>query len=335
MAYHMEKNFWRALPKPFFVLAPMAEVTDVAFRRIVAECGRPDVFYTEFISADGLASAKGRPRLMQDLRFDERERPIVAQFFGARPEHIREAARTARELGFDGVDINMGCPDRKVMKQGGGAALCGDPSLANAIIAAAKEGAGTLPVSVKSRLGIARPEEFREWLGAILEVGIAALAVHLRTAKEMSKVPAHWEVMPEIVEMAHAAGALAIGNGDVMSVEEGEAFARNTGADGIMVGRGVFHNPWFWNRGKNPREASPRERIELLLRHTRYFLDAWGASRNFNILKRFYKIYISGFDGAHELRDVLMKARDEAEVRVACYNYLTTHVVAHAPAFGN
>ncbi|MDP3956656.1 MAG: tRNA-dihydrouridine synthase family protein, partial [bacterium] len=228
----MPLGFWSKLKKPIFAMAPLANVTDVVFREIIARHGKPDVFYTEFVSADGLCS-KGREILLRDLKYTENQRPIVAQFFTSRPENMFKAASLARELGFDGVDINMGCPDRSVVKQGAGAALIKNPVLAKEIIVAAKEGArfprqgsgqarqADLPVSVKTRIGFNKIE-IDTWIPALLETGIAAVAVHLRTVKEMSKVPSHWETLKQIVEIRSALkkDTLIIGNGDAMTLED-------------------------------------------------------------------------------------------------------------------
>ncbi|HTP57206.1 MAG TPA: tRNA-dihydrouridine synthase family protein, partial [Candidatus Paceibacterota bacterium] len=176
----MTHGFWDTLPRPFFVLAPMADVTDAPFRAIVSRCGRPDVFYTEFVSAHGLAS-DGRGRLLRDLTLTADDHPIVAQFFGTEPEHMRSAAMTARELGFDGVDINMGCPDRAIMKQGAGIALARDPGRARELIAALRDGAGGRPVAVKTRLGLLKTDEMDTWIPALLDAKPDVLIMHGRT----------------------------------------------------------------------------------------------------------------------------------------------------------
>ena len=180
-------NFWEKLNKPIFVLAPMADVTDAAFRRIIAKYGKPDVFWTEFVSADGLTLApeEGRKKLLRDLEYSESERPIVAQFFTSNPENMKKAAELAVELGFDGIDINMGCPDKSVEKQKAGAALIKNPKLAREIIRAAKAGAGSLPVSVKTRLGYNK-DELETWLPELLAEEPAVVTIHARTRKEMS-----------------------------------------------------------------------------------------------------------------------------------------------------
>lgn len=341
----MNYGFWEKLKKstsasgrdgPFFILAPMADVTDSPFRQIVIDCGRPDVLYNEFVSCEGLNSA-GKERLLLDLRFKENEHPIVAQFFGTKPEQFYECAKLARELGFDGVDINMGCPDRKVVKQGAGIGLCRDPQRAKEIIQATKEGvrstgstsspqagsgqAGNLPVSVKTRIGLNKPD-LDGWIRMILETKIATLIIHGRTMAEMSKIPAHWDLIAEAAKMAHEAGTLAVGNGDVMSLSEGREKAEQYGVDGIMIGRGIFHNPWFFNEGIDHKNVSPKERLELLLKHIRLWDEFWanpstssGFHKSFDLLKKFFKIYVSEWDGAKDLRARLMetKNREQAE----------------------
>lgn len=317
----MNYGFWKELPKPFFVLAPMADVTDSPFRQVIADCGRPDIFYNEFVSCEGLTSA-GRERLLLDLRFKENERPIVAQFFGTKPEQFYECAKLARELGFDGVDINMGCPDRKVVKQGAGIGLCKDPARAKQIIEATKEGAGELPVSVKTRIGLTKPD-LDGWIRIILETKIPVLIIHGRTMSEMSKVPAHWDLIGEAAKMAHEVGTLAIGNGDVMSISEGREKAEQYSVDGIMVGRGIFHNPWFFNESVDHKNVSPQDRLELLLKHTRLFEEFWQGKKSFDLMKKFFKIYVSEWDGAKELRTKLMETTNRMEVEAIVQNLRT------------
>jgi tRNA-dihydrouridine synthase len=215
------KNFWKNLPKPIYVLAPMADVTDAAFRQIINTYGKPDVFWTEFVAADGLAHPKAREKLMIDLKYSEEEHPIVAQIFGGKPENIKAAAALCQELGFDGVDINMGCPDRAIERQCAGSAMIKNPELAKAVIRAAKEGAPNIPISVKTRIGYNK-NEIETWIKEILSEDIAALTVHLRTRKEMSDVPAHWDLMKRIVEIRNemAKDTLIIGNGDATDLED-------------------------------------------------------------------------------------------------------------------
>lgn len=321
----MNLGFWKKLKKPFFAIAPMLDVTDVAFREMFAKHGAPDVFWTEFVSCDGLCS-KGRERLVSHLLYTKKQRPIVAQFFGAHPENFYRTALLARELGFDGIDINMGCPDRAVEKQGAGAALIKDPKRAQEIIQETKRGAGKIPVSVKTRLGYAR-DTMEEWLPYLFETEPAAITIHARTRKEMSKVPAHWNRITDVVSLRDGyfsgkrSKPLIIGNGDVESLADGYRKAKETGADGIMVGRGIFGNPWFFNtRIKN---ISMERRLAAMVEHTCLFEKYFGNSnndrstaiRNFDIMKKHFKAYASGFDGAKELRAKLMIARSAEGVR--------------------
>ncbi|TSC58640.1 MAG: tRNA-dihydrouridine synthase [Parcubacteria group bacterium Greene0416_79] len=257
------ENFWRRLKRPIMAQAPMANVTDAAFRRIIAKYGKPDVLFTEFVSADGLLS-EGREALLAELIYSGSERPIVAQLFSGNPEKMFEAGMLVKKLGFDGLDINMGCPDRSIEKSGAGAALIKNPRLAREIIRAGKEGASGLPVSIKTRLGYNR-DELEAWLPELLEERPAAITIHARTRKEMSKVPAHWDRVKHAVEMRDAlkSQTLILGNGDVMSIAEAKEKAEETEADGIMLGRAIFGNPWLF---ANSRELA-NESVQKLMRN--------------------------------------------------------------------
>lgn len=305
-------NFWARLPVPFFVLAPMEDVTDVAFRTLIARTASSSVsrvLYTEFTSADGLvrADTHGRAKLLKKLAYGDGEHPIVAQLFSSTPAYMEEAARTVAALGFDGVDINMGCPDRAVEKQGSGAALIKNPRLATELIAAARRGAGGLPVSVKTRVGYSH-EEIDTWITSVLEEKPAALAVHLRTRKELSEVPAHWEWMSRIVLLRDdiSPATRIIGNGDVRDLANARAKARETGCDGVMLGRAVFGNPWiFADRTVAP---TPRERVKALIEHAELFREHLSGTVSEAVMKRHFKAYIHGWRGAAELRAQLMQA---------------------------
>ncbi len=311
--------FWKKLPKPFFVMAPMADVTDVAFRAIVAKHSAPDVFWTEFVSADGLYHTREIKKmkdeenpLMRDLARGEAERPIVAQIFSAKPEMIAYAARIVRELGFDGVDINMGCPDRAIERQGCGSAMIKTPKLAQEIIRAAKEASG-LPVSVKTRVGYNK-ESLDEWLTALLEAAPAAITLHLRTRKQMSLVPADWGLMKKAVEIRNRVNpaVLLIGNGDVQDLDDARAKAAESGCDGVMLGRAMFGNPWVFAGRKN--EDTPlTEKLEALI-ELAYSFEKISPPKNFAILKKHIKAFVTGFSGAAELRAKLMEAESAAEL---------------------
>jgi tRNA-dihydrouridine synthase len=305
-------TFWERLKKPFFVLAPMADVTDPAYRRLIAEYQAPDVTWTEFVSADGLYHTRERGiwkdeenPLGRDLGYSEGERPVVAQLFSSNPEMMAYAANLAKELGFDGVDINMGCPDRSIERQGSGAAMIKEPEKAVAVYRAALESG--LPVSIKTRLGY-NAEDIDGWIASLLSERPVALTVHLRTRKEMSKVPARWDLMPRIVELRDRLSpeTLLIGNGDVESIEDAREKAQTYGCDGIMLGRAIFGAPWLFT-GRLPEEVSPQERISALLRLTQYFGEL-APAKSAHILKKHVKAFITGWDGATELRRQLMEA---------------------------
>ena len=323
------QGFWATLEKPFFVLAPLADVTDAAFRRTIAKYSKPfgpAVFYTEFVSADGLilAPEEGKRKLLADLQYSEGERPIVAQFFTGKPDIMERAAALAATLGFDGVDINMGCPDRSIEKQGGGAALIKNPALARELICAAKRGAPGLPISVKTRLGYNK-DILEEWLPQLLAENPAVITVHARTRKEMSKVPARWERVKKAVEIRDSLGSetLILGNGDVKDVAEARQKAQESGADGIMLGRAIFGNPWLFS--SSPSSAEPtgyrqehqnislEEKLQVLVQHTKLFEELL-PHKSFAIMKKHYKAYVNGFDGAAELRGKLMETQNANEV---------------------
>lgn len=340
------RNFWKESKKPFIALAPMADVTDCVFRKLIAENSSPldtldytRVFWTEFVSADGLAHPEARPKLLVDLRYDEIERPIVAQIFGGKPENIRQAAELCAKLGFDGIDINMGCPADDIVKQCAGSALIKDPKLAREIIRAAIEGAGGLPVSVKTRIGYHK-EELETWLPEILAENISALTVHLRTRKEMSLVPAHWELMGKILEIRDKVNkeVLVLGNGDVLDVAEAKRKILETGCDGVMIGRGIFGNPWLFRLADNssgllhpsggtfPNKnylPTLQKKLRTLVEHTKRFERELKPYKNMALMKKHYKAYVNGFDGAKELRMKLMEAESTLEIEKIVDEFLS------------
>jgi len=304
-----KSNFWKSLKKPIFAIAPMANVTDVAFRAMFAKYGKPDVMWTEFVSADGLCSA-GRENLLRDLAFSPAEKPIVAQLFTGNPQRMFEAAKLIEKLGFDGLDINMGCPDRAVEKQGAGAGHITDIENAKEIIKMAREGAPSLPITVKTRIGYNKVE-MDAWIRALLEEKLPALTIHLRTRKEMSDVPAHWELMPEIVRLRDKISpeTLIIGNGDVENMENARTKIKESGCDGVMIGRGIFGNPWLFSNRKLS-DISVKEKLSALIEHARLFNKLLGDVKNFAVMKKHFKAYVSGWDGAKELRVKLMECDD-------------------------
>ncbi|OTO65469.1 MULTISPECIES: tRNA dihydrouridine synthase [unclassified Enterococcus] len=310
----MKNNFWAELPKPFFVLAPMEDVTDVVFRHVVKEAGAPDVFFTEFTNSDSFCHPDGIESVRGRLMFTEDEQPMVAHIWGDKPEFFREMSLAMAEMGFSGIDINMGCPVPNVAERGKGSGLILRPEVAAELIQAAK--AGGLPVSVKTRLGFTDTAEMTEWISHLLEQDIANLSVHMRTRKEMSKVDAHWDLIPEIVKLrdALAPQTLITINGDILDRQMGLDLAEKYGVDGLMIGRGIFKNPYAFE--KEAKEHSPEELIGLL----RLQLDlqdryAEKVPRSIVGLHRFFKIYVKGFPGANDLRVRLMNTKSTAEVR--------------------
>jgi tRNA-dihydrouridine synthase len=310
-------SFWHDLPHPFFILAPMEAVTDVVFRRVVREAAAPDLFFTEFTNATGWVHAGEKAIRGRLLKTDD-ENPIVAQIWGGEVSDMARLAAHCRELGYDGIDINMGCPAKSAVKSGG-SALIRNPQLAAEAIAAAKT-AG-LPVSVKTRLGYTNIDEWRDWLTHIFKQDIINLTIHLRTKKEMSKVPAHYELIAAIKELRDeiAPQTLLTINGDIQDRVHGEELIREYGVDGVMIGRGIFHNPFAFE--KEPRKHSKEELLALLTRQ----LDLYDEyqpqlQRPFETLKRFFKIYVRDFPDASELRDKLMHTKTTDEVRLMLKN---------------
>ena len=332
-------NFWQELKKPFFCLAPMSDVTDIAFRFMLAKYGKDRenkdrvVFWTEFVSADGLCNKLARKKLSYLLEYSERERPIVAQVFGANPENMKKACQYVASLGFDGIDINMGCPDKSVVSQGAGAGLIKTPKLAKEIIQAAHAGieaAGLhIPVSVKTRIGFNK-EEIDVWIGELLKEDISALTIHLRTTKELSLVPAHWNLMKRIIELRNkiSPDTLIIGNGDAESIEDARTKCRETGCDGVMIGRGVFGNPFFFAKKNVLSEVEGRvsisEKLKILIEHTQIFDEKLlkPKHKNFAVMKKHFKAYVNGFEGAKELRVKLMETENAKQVEKIIKDFL-------------
>lgn len=307
-------NFWTDLPKPFFILAPMEAVTDVVFRHVVTAAARPDVYFTEFVNTASYFSEKGRHSTRGRLAMTADEQPIVAQIWGTNPEHFAFMAKGMKKLGYVGVDINMGCPAKDVVKTGGGSGLIRTPEIAAEIIAAAKTGG--LPVSVKTRLGDVSIDEWRDWLTHILKQDVVNLTIHLRTRKEMSKVPAHYEMITMIKQLRDeiAPHTLLTINGDIRDRQHGLELVKEYGVDGIMIGRGIFTDPYAFSTEHHTR--SKEELLGLLKLHLDLF-DEYNAkeARPYDPLKRFFKIYIREFDGAAELRDQLMHTKTTDQAR--------------------
>ncbi|MBW1314480.1 tRNA dihydrouridine synthase, partial [Staphylococcus aureus] len=310
----MKENFWSELPRPFFILAPMEDVTDIVFRHVVSEAARPDVFFTEFTNTESFCHPEGIHSVRGRLTFSEDEQPMVAHIWGDKPEQFRETSIQLAKMGFKGIDLNMGCPVANVAKKGKGSGLILRPDVAAEIIQATK--AGGLPVSVKTRLGYYEIDEWKDWLKHVFEQDIANLSIHLRTRKEMSKVDAHWELIEAIKNLRDeiAPNTLLTINGDIPDRKTGLELAEKYGIDGVMIGRGIFHNPFAFE--KEPREHTSKELLDLLRLHLSLFNKyEKDEIRQFKSLRRFFKIYVRGIRGASELRHQLMNTQSIAEAR--------------------
>lgn len=304
-------NIYETIKKPILSLAPMEDVTDTVFRQIVGSIRRPDVFYTEFVNVEGLNS-KGKEKVIHRLKYDISEKPIVAQLWGINPKNFFEASKMVKELGFDGVDINMGCSVKKVTeKQAGSGLIKEDKGRVREIIEAVKEGAQGLSVSVKTRLGW-EEYEIEDWIKFLLERDLEVLTIHGRTARGKNSIKADWEMIYESVKLRNEMGVntLIFGNGDIQSLSQAKEYTEKYKVDGIMIGRAVIENPWFFS-GKE--DISTLERYELLEKHLKIFKKEWQGIKNFEYLKKFFKAYISGFDGANETRQAFMKCKNEDE----------------------
>ncbi len=320
--FRMQANIWETLPENFTILAPMEGVTDIIFRQVIAHAGHPNLFFTEFTNVSSFASEKGRNNALERLEIAPSDTPIIAQIWGKNPEHFHMLAGELEQLGFSGLDINMGCPDRHVNAAGGGAAMIRTPELALECLRQARE-ATRLPVSIKTRLGYTYIDEYREWLPKILHEHPAALTVHLRTRKEMSKVPAHYELIPEIASLREkiSPSTKLVINGDIKNLQDIAALRSqysNAKVDGWMIGRGVFENPYCFT-SHTPTQAQLfqllRLHLDLFDQTSKATLTKYGHSLSFEPLKHYFKIYVNNYDGAKELRAQLMQCHNTDEAR--------------------
>lgn len=315
----MKNNFWAKLSaqgkkKPIMAQAPMSGVTDQAFRLMLAKHGKPDIFWTEFVSADAVATKRAKKYWQAVLNFSKKERPIIAQIFGSDSGQITKACQIIEELGFDGVDINMGCPDRNVEKQGAGSSLIKNPELAKQIIRAAKAGVKKIPVSVKTRIGYDK-NEIDTWIPHILKEGVAALTVHFRNKNQAYDVRANWDLAKKVVELRNRISpeTLILGNGDVKTLEQAKDLAEKFGLDGVMIGRALIGNPWFFV-GKVPSKA---DKLKAILEHSKIL----PAEKHWDSIKKHFHAYTKDFVGAKDLREALMKVKNKTETQKVVNNF--------------
>lgn len=307
-------NIWDELPKPFFVLAPMDDVTDTVFRQVIAATVSPDLYFTEFVNVDALQSA-GRAATLPRLQYAQTEKPLIAQIWGKSPENYYKSAKDIVEMGFDGIDINMGCPVKDVVQNGCCSALINNRELAREVIQATIEGSGSLPVSVKTRLGFNDIDY--TWPEFLLNMKLNALSIHGRTRKQMSKVPADWAAIGKIRELRDklSPATKIVGNGDVLTYPQGLELAKSFGLDGIMLGRGVFNDPFVFAKESPWASYTPKQKKALYAKHVKLFAKTWkNNEKPVVVLNKFCKIYISGFEGAKELREKLMNANTTTEL---------------------
>ncbi len=316
-------NFWLELPKNFSVLAPMEDVTDTVFRQVIIKAGRPDVMFTEFTNCDGMCSI-GQANLIHRLKFSSLEKPIVAQIWGKTPENYYQTAKLCLEMGFDGVDINMGCPEKSVIKQGACSALINNHELASEIIKSVNRAVeGKIPVSVKTRIGF-NTIVTEDWIGFLLKQNIQALTVHSRTAKELSDAPNHFEQYEIIQSLRDEINpnCILIANGDITDSTHGVNVCEQYQIEGYMIGRGVFQNPWCFNPTIKIDEVSKQTRLELLQFHLNLWSETWQNSKSYPKLKKYFKIYIQSFAQASDLRVSLMETKYIEEAKKIIFDNL-------------
>jgi nifR3 family TIM-barrel protein len=319
------KDFWQDIPKPMIALAPMEEVTDTVFREIAMSLSTPGglhILYSEFANTDGLCHPIGREKVIHRLKINDSEKKllkkknikVVAQIWGAKPEKYFETTKMiCEEMEFDGIDINMGCPVPKIIKQGSCSKLITNPPLAAEIIQATKE-AANIPVSVKTRIGYNVPET-EAWISHILEQDVSAVLIHGRTQKMMSNGSADWSEIAKAAKLRDELkkDTVIIGNGDINSLEEGRQKCEEHDLDGFMVGRGIFHNPWMFSEGIDA--PTMEDRLQMLWDHALLFEETWGREKNFKQMRRFFKIYASNFKDSSFLRNALTQADDLEHVK--------------------
>jgi len=381
----LNEKFWQRLKKPIVGLSPMDGVTDPCFRRMMAMHGRPDLIMTEFLSVDGIGH--GAESALQGLAYHESERPIVAQLYGPKPETFYHVAQLVCELGFDGLDINMGCPSKKVSALGSGAALIQDPPRAQAIVEAAKQGIARwvsgaplticetypmvadwlakrqdkypcppidqrrpIPVSVKTRIGVDRIV-IGDWIRSLLEVAPAAISIHGRTLKQGYRGEANWERIAEAVAIARGTGTLILGNGDLHSLKDAYRRIRETGVDGVLIGRAAMGNPWIFHKKEvlrsflrqtetaqdaldfsllQEKAVNPHARFGVALQHARLFQASYGEAY-FKGMRKHLGAYCYGFEGARALRSHMVRVKNAEEAALLISKHLSHPAVPSDP----
>jgi tRNA-dihydrouridine synthase len=300
-------------------LSPMEDVTDTVFRQILCDIGKPDLFFTEFMNTDGYMS-KGRDEVAQRLKFTKKERPILFQLWGNNPQNYAKTVKDIVNLKPDGIDINIGCSVRTVLSSGHCSALIKEPQLVKDIIDAVKSESENIPVSVKTRIGYDKIIT-KEWIGFLLKQKLDLITVHGRISKQGYNEPANWDEISKVVNLRDAISptTVILGNGDIQDLDMANDYIKSYGIDGVMVGRAVMNNPWFFIGREN---IPPKERLGVLKRHLELFKGTWEGIKPFNTQKKYIKMYISGFEGAKDMRMEIMECNDVDEALAIVESYL-------------
>ncbi|UPA16581.1 tRNA-dihydrouridine synthase [Borrelia coriaceae] len=315
-------NFLSNISRPIMILAPMEDVTDTVFRNLVHLIGNgrgePDIYFTEFISVKGLLN-KSRQSIQHILtKNDELNRPLIAQIWGSDPDEFFKAIKILADLGFWGIDLNMGCPKKKIVKKGVCSALINNKSLACEIIIASKEAClkFELPLSVKTRHGFFYPE-VEDWLGFLLKLGIDMLTVHPRLAIHQSEGPIDVTVFDKLVDLRNQINpsALIIGNGDILNLEQAHQIIMNHSIDGVMFGRGIFRNLNLFRKGlPNFLSNNLNFRLNILKLHVIDFYSTWSLTKDFDRLKKYFKIYFNEEERCSEYFHNIMNSNNYDEL---------------------
>lgn len=302
---------------PIIGLAPMDGVTDAPFRWITDIYGKPDILYTEFTSVKGLIL--GKPAIQRMLLKHKTLTKTVAQFFGCEPEYFYQAALVALEKGFDGVDINMGCPDKSVFHKGAGAALIINPKVAKKIVLAVKKGVMEgkkkykidrhITVSVKTRTGYRQPQT-KEWISHLLEVEPDVICIHARTFSQKYSGLADWNQIGIAADLAKKTKTKIFGNGDIKCKTQALDKIKEYNLAGVLIGRGALGNPWIF-KGVTP---TTEERFEVLLEHCKKFTEFFPTA-DLSIMRKHIAWYVKDFPHAAEVRNELMQIKTIEEVK--------------------
>ena len=312
-------DFWKQLKKPIIGLAPMDGVTDYPARQIQIEVARPDILFTEFVCVEFLSA---RPeKLKRRIYFGENERPLVAQIFGHTPSAFAGIVEKIAASGFDGLEINMGCPSRNVTKSGGGGALIGNFKLAGEIIratiAAIESTKKNIPLSVKTRIRESQTAT-REWFSFLAGFPFSAITIHGRILKQCLSGPVDWPAIEDAAEIVKSKGILYLGNGGITSLTEAKEKCVAHKLDGILIGKAAVGNPWIFKENYKP---DIKEILDTVVRHGELAQEFYGE-RNFSAVFKHFNGYVRGFDGCKQLRMELLKSKNIDEVKKIIHGFV-------------